>query len=213
MKRNGLLVDHESDKAKLFVRRDKIGGIGNGPTPLTRDQLAAKLVEMERNMREGKVPGTEADQGLLYDRIVHQLEYGPHLRLMVQASAGTGKSYLLVAVCIWCILHRRKFKAAAPTGIAASNIEVPGTDVAATTIHTLFEFDGDFKTKRNLADLNDEIVQALLSMDVLCLDEVSMIDDEFWAGIEKTLSTLHATRHPTKGADKKKTDHIGKVFT
>ena len=40
-----------------------------------------------------------------------------------------------------------------------------------------------------------------------------MIDDEFWAGIEKTLSTLHAARHPTKGADKKKTDHIGKVFT
>ena len=44
-----------------------------------------------------------------------------------------------------------KTKAAAPTGIAASNIEIEGTDVAATTIHSLFEFDAEFKTKLDFA--------------------------------------------------------------
>ncbi len=35
-----------------------------------------------------------------------------------------------------------KVKAAAPTGIAAANVEIPKTDVAATTLHNMFEFDG-----------------------------------------------------------------------
>ena len=36
-----------------------------------------------------------------------------------------------------------KCKAAAPTGIAAANIEVEGTSIGASTVHALFEFDGD----------------------------------------------------------------------
>ena len=129
---------------------------------------------------------------------------------MAQASAGTGKSYLLVAVCLWCILHKKKFKAAAPTGIAAANIEVPGTDIVATTIHTFFNHDTDFKTKCDLANLEDGVVQALLAMQVLLLDEVSMVDDEWWSSLEKILSTLNFVRHPPRGAGP---DHLGKALS
>ena len=58
---------------------------------------------------------------------------------MVQASAGTGKSFLLSSVYLFCIVHGFRCKAAAPTGIAAANIEIPRTDVRATTLHALFE--------------------------------------------------------------------------
>ena len=45
---------------------------------------------------------------------------------MVQASAGTGKSFLLETVYLWCIVHGKKAQACAPTGIAAANVEIAG---------------------------------------------------------------------------------------
>ena len=71
--------------------------------------------------------------------VLNQLSTGAPVRLMVQASAGTGKSYLLSTVYLWCIVHGLNCKAAAPTGIAAANIEVEGTDVTATTLHALLD--------------------------------------------------------------------------
>ena len=46
-------------------------------------------------------------------------------------------------------------KAAAPTGIAAANVEIEGTDVGANTIHTLFDLDTDYKTKLDFALVNN----------------------------------------------------------
>ena len=38
---------------------------------------------------------------------------------------GTGKSYLLTSVYLWCIVKNIKVLAGVPTGIAAANIEEP----------------------------------------------------------------------------------------
>ena len=74
-----------------------------------------------------------------------------------EASAGTGKSFLLTSVYLYCLLHGYSTRAAAPTGIAAANVEaggqqktkdvasaltirtaqVKGTPVSATTLHNL----------------------------------------------------------------------------
>ena len=89
--------------------------------------------EMENNMKRTKRSDKESDQWRLYRQITKQLRDGPYLRLIVQASAGTGKSYLLKAVCIWLLLNKASFKAAAPTGIVAANLEMEGTCVTATT--------------------------------------------------------------------------------
>ena len=84
-------------------------------------------------MQAGGPEGCITDQWRVYQHIVSQLQTGPPIRLMVQASAGTGKSYLLSTIYLWCIVHGLDCKAAAPTGIAAANIEVEGTDVTAST--------------------------------------------------------------------------------
>ena len=89
-------------------------------------------------MKSGGSPGIPTDQFRVYDHIKGAIldENAPKLRLMVQASAGTGKSFVLTTVFLLCLVHKIKCKAAAPTGIAAANIDLEGTDVGATTLHS-----------------------------------------------------------------------------
>ena len=96
-------------------------------------------------------------------------------------------------------------------GIAAANIEIPKTDVSASTLHALFdgcwktssalelmrfpfackapfhstmrcsrfqEFDGEFKTRMDFTKLTNSKIAELLQMQVLMLDEISMIDTD-----------------------------------
>ena len=104
--------------------------------PVALEALLQSRVEM---MKAGAGGSGITDQYRVYQHIVQSLEAGEYLRLMVQASAGTGKSFLLSSVYLFCIVHEFRCKAAAPTGIAAANIEIARTDVRATTLHALFE--------------------------------------------------------------------------
>ena len=91
---------------------------------LSHAELAAELVRRENMMQAGSTDIT--DQWRVYSHIVQSIRTGAPLRLMVQASAGTGKSFLLTTVFLWCIVNGKKAKACAPTGIAAANVEVDG---------------------------------------------------------------------------------------
>ena len=79
-------------------------------------------------------------------------------------------------------------------GIAAANVEVEGTDVTATTLHALLELDGELKTKLDLAKLDHAKVAALMKLQVLLLDEVSIVDA--WTAICSILSTIDHSRRP-----------------
>ena len=103
---------------------------------------------------------------------------------------------IVLRVLSWCIVHGLNCKAAAPTGIAAANVEVEGTDVTATTLHALLELDGELKTKLDLAKLDHAKVAALMKLQVLLLDEVSMLDIEAWTAICSILSTVDHSRRP-----------------
>ena len=164
-------------------------------TRMTLEQMKIELEDRESKMKYSSTK-KETDQWRVYQHIVSSIERGEYLRLMVQASAGTGKSFLLTTVYLWCIIHGRKTKAAAPTGIAAANIELEGTDVCANTIHTMFDLDTEFNTKLDLAKLNNTKVADLMSMEVLLLDEVSMMDEDCWKTIVKLLSDVDHNRHP-----------------
>ena len=102
------------------------------------------MEQRENMMKLGRVAddGThalgETDQWRVYSFITRRLEQNEPLRLIVQASAGTGKSFLLTTVSLWCLLHNKPTKAAAPTGIAAANVEIEETPVHANTIHIVF---------------------------------------------------------------------------
>ena len=77
-------------------------------------------------------------------------------------SSPDGKSFLLTTVFLWCLCKKMKVKAAAPTGIAAANVEVSGTDVAATTIHALLDLDGELHSRLDFSRLDDDKVAFLM---------------------------------------------------
>ena len=66
---------------------------------------------------------------------------------------GTGKSYLLTTVYLWCLVKKISVLAGTPTGIAAANIEEPYTDIRAVTLHNMMELDQNCKTKLDLSNM------------------------------------------------------------
>ena len=53
--------------------------------------------------------------------------------------------------------------AAAPTGIAAANIEIDGTDICAATLHSVFDLDGKYESKLDCTKGTDKVA-AILKM-------------------------------------------------
>ena len=143
----------------------------------------------------------------MYEHVIACIERGELLRLMVQASAGTGKSFLLTTIYLWCLVHGMHTKAAAPTGIAATNVEIEGTEVNATTIHNLFDLDEEYTSKLDFAKITKSKVAALIQLQVLLLDEVSMLDHTCFTSICKVLSDIDHCRRP----DATDTDNFGSV--
>ena len=60
--------------------------------------------------------------------------------------------------------------------VAAANIEEPGTIVSASTLHNTFGFDGDYASKLDFSKTTDQKVAELISLQLLMIDEVSMLD-------------------------------------
>jgi len=163
---------------------------------LTMVEMQAELEKRIGQLQEGAVEGI-TDQWRVFSHVVAVLTGGErYLRLLVQASAGTGKSFLLSTVFLYCLVHDIKTKAAAPTGIAAASIEIEGTDVGASTIHALFDLDGDFQSKLDFAKPDHPKVKALLDMKMLLLDECSMLDVEIWTTIAQLCGRIDHSRRP-----------------
>jgi hypothetical protein len=169
-------------------------------TRLTLQQLQDELEQRKLNLRTSAMSRhptaahRPTDQWRIFLELMHLLQCPESCEVVIQASAGAGKSYLLETVCIWLIVSDKKFKACAPTGIAAANIHIDGADVAATTMHNLFGLDGEGGTRFDFSRPQDPSVRALLSMDVLLIDEVSMMDIVYWNTIKKIVHEIRTQR-------------------
>ena len=58
------------------------------------------------------------------------------------------------------------------------------------------QFDGEYKTKLDLAKLTHPKVADLMSLEVLLLDEMSMLDKLCFEGIQEVLSIVDHNRRP-----------------
>lgn len=87
-------------------------------------------------------------------------------------------------------------KACAPTGIAAANIDLPGTNVNANMIRSLFDLDGKMISKLDFSKADDPKVGEFLAMQVLMIDEYSMLDEPAWNMIPSLLNLIDHTRRP-----------------
>ena len=107
-----------------------------------------------------------------------------------------GKSFLLTTVFLWCLVEGIDAKAAAPTDIAAANVEIEGTQVSATTVHNLFDFNSEHVSQLDFSKVTQAKVAALIQLRVLLLDEVSMLDYVCFNSICKVLSDIDHCRRP-----------------
>ena len=85
-------------------------------TRLSFEQLKELLDKRVEMMKQGGTNDGVTDQYRVYSHIIDRLQGDQPLRLMVQASAGTGKSFLLTTIFLWCIVNKKNTRAAAPTG-------------------------------------------------------------------------------------------------
>ena len=179
----------------------------------TDDELRVELLKRERMMQEGASPdGTVTDQWRVYSEAIAVLGSNDKpLRLVLQASAGTGKSFLLETLFLWCHLHGHTVRAAAPTGIAAARLRLPRTPVHASTLHWLLGLSIDGESKLDPSNPEDEGTKRLASMTVLMLDEASMIDAPFWRCVRDQLSSIGATSTATASRFHPPEDAFGRV--
>ena len=82
-----------------------------------------------------------------------------------------------------------------------------GTDVQATTIHALMELDCEMKSKFDFASPGHPKVAAMLALEVLFINEVSMIDVGCW----RTVSELFAAVGRSKRPDARAADDFGEI--
>ena len=84
---------------------------------LSKVALKQMLEDRENKMRAGRASAdgssatSDTDQWHVYKKITQGIKSGKPLRLMVQASAGTGKTFLLTTVALWCEVHEVTAKA------------------------------------------------------------------------------------------------------
>ena len=106
-----------------------------------------------------------------------QAEAPPPLRIIVSGTAGTGKSYIIN--CLRLLLQN-KVRVAAPTGVAAFNVD-------GHTIHSLLSL----PTKGEYKDLTGEYLQqlqhSLADTEYLIIDEMSMVGRKIFGQIDKRL--------------------------
>ena len=164
-------------------------------TDMTDEELDAELQRREKLMKT--LDGKEdcwTDQWRVYKEVVEQLQInGDPLRYFLQASAGTGKSFLLETLYLWCLRNGFHPEACAPTGIAAARIRVPRTPIDAFTLHHIFALNLELESQIDVSKPPDERTQRLQKTTVLFIDEASMVDDATWWAIKDQLTTVAET--------------------
>ena len=103
-----VMFQHSIDEGNMGndgIARNSVSGL------LPNADLRRLLEDREHKMKtgpaseEGSQASGETDQWHVYKKITDAIQSGKPLRLMVQASAGTGKTFLLTTVALWCEVH------------------------------------------------------------------------------------------------------------
>ena len=105
--------------------------------------------------------------------------YNTTQNLFITGKAGTGKSTMLKEFVAYCKQNNINCVVVAPTGIASINVN-------GTTIHSFFQI--DIHNPTNLKKLNPIKKNILKAVDVLVIDEMSMVSDQMFDLINRRMN-------------------------
>lgn len=146
------------------------------PSFITRHRQSAAQATFTTTADPQQLQGKQLE---VYTIVCQHLEAidPPPLNMIVSGTAGTGKSYLIN--CLRLLLQD-KVHVAAPTGVAAFNVD-------GQTLHSLLSL----PTKGEYKDLNGEhlqrMQQQLAGMKYLIIDEMSMVGRKIFGQVDKRL--------------------------
>ncbi len=112
------------------------------------------------------MPHHPTSQILAYTQLVARQREGIPIWVLIAAPAGYGKSFFATTCLRHERLHKRKWRVAAPSGVAAVNI-------GGCTLHSLLQMNAQCVTR-----LDDESVDAaaLTEVEGIIIDECTMVD-------------------------------------
>ena len=128
-------------------------------------------------LEKGWIPSTD-----IFDKAIEPAKhaiYNTTQNYFITGKAGTGKSTLLREFVEYCKVNDINCAVVAPTGIASINVE-------GATIHSMFQI--DIYNPTNLKKLNPIKKNLLRAIDVLIIDEISMVSDEITEVINKRMN-------------------------
>jgi ATP-dependent DNA helicase PIF1 len=128
--------------------------------------------------QKGFIPDKENIYDKNLEPVKHQL-FNTSSSLFITGKAGTGKSTLLREFVDYCDENGINCAVVAPTGIAAINVK-------GSTIHSMFQL--DIHNPTHLKKLNPAKRTILKAIDVLVIDEVSMVSSEIFDLVEKRMN-------------------------
>lgn len=113
--------------------------------------------------------------------------------LFISGKAGTGKSILVNILRFFLAREKKGYEIVAPTGVSALN-------VSGKTIHSLFQLDTNIKDPENTEyNLGEKLISYLENIEVLIIDEVSMVRVDNFLEINKKLQIAHNNNKPFGG--------------
>ncbi len=122
-----------------------------------------------------------------FQEILHQLENTPD-HYFITGRAGTGKSTLLQ---VFRKSTGKKVVVLSPTGISALNVQ-------GQTIHSFFQLPPKLLTVREIF-INKRLIRLLRSLDVIVIDEVSMVRADVMDAIDASLKMHRKSPLPFGG--------------
>ena len=129
--------------------------------------------------------------------INHRRSPDNHRLFFITGSAGTGKSFVLSSIERTLTLRQIRFLKLAPTGIAAVNI-------GGQTIHSALSittYGGGSKSTSFITSIHrsQDKMDELRRIEIILLDEISMVSSELLSFISAQFSTLHTNGRPFGG--------------
>ena len=107
--------------------------------------------------------------------------------ILLSGAAGTGKSYTLSEIIKWAHASNKKIGVTATTGSAALLI-------GGRTIHSFLGIGLGSKSAKDWANMvflkNKKVLAHLKNLDILIIDEISMLDDELFGKISEFMGIL-----------------------